>query len=441
MVANFNPSWGRIVAALRVAVVAAGGTPTVTAYQANWGGCIKAIDELRAAIVAAGNATAVMTAHTAAADPHAQYALDTDLAVYASHVANTSNPHSTTAAQVGAIATTAAGAASGVATLDGSSKLTSSQLPLGSSAATACAGNDARLTDARTPTAHNQTASTITDFTTAAQLVPDGILSQGRLTFTSGNGLTTADVTAATTVYYTPYVGNGIHLWNGSAWQFYAFTELSLSLSGLTANTNYDVFLHDSAGLTLTAVAWTNSTTRASAVSLRNGTWVKTADDRRLLGTFRTTSVTGQSEDSALKRFLSNVYNLQMRALSQTDTTASWTYTTAAWRQTRATATNQVEVLLALDARQVSVVFQQRITMIGYCGLGVDSTTTPYTASLYGGFSAVSGHDNASYAFLNTNLIGLGYHAIAMIEFGGTTSTFVGAGSPAQCNLKGFVIG
>lgn len=66
--------------------------------------------------------------HGAAADPHPQYALDTEK-----------------------------GAASGIATLDGAGKLTSSQLPLGTSASTAAAGNDSRLSDSRTPLAHAST--------------------------------------------------------------------------------------------------------------------------------------------------------------------------------------------------------------------------------------------------------------------------------------------
>lgn len=48
-----------------------------------------------------------------------------------SHTGNTSNPHSTTAAQVGAIATTARGAANGVASLDSSSKIPDAQIPDG----------------------------------------------------------------------------------------------------------------------------------------------------------------------------------------------------------------------------------------------------------------------------------------------------------------------
>jgi len=58
--------------------------------------------------------------------------------------------------------------------------------------------------------------------------VPPG----GRLTLTSGTPVTTSDVTAATSVYYTPYVGNKISLYNGWEWIFHEFSELSLSLSG-----------------------------------------------------------------------------------------------------------------------------------------------------------------------------------------------------------------
>jgi hypothetical protein len=51
--------------------------------------------------------------------------------------------------------TTNKNAASGYAGLDGSSKLTGSQIPYGSSSNTAAQGNDSRLSDSRTPTAHH----------------------------------------------------------------------------------------------------------------------------------------------------------------------------------------------------------------------------------------------------------------------------------------------
>lgn len=74
---------------------------------------------------APGTALALLTAHTNATDPHAQYATDADLA---SHTNNSSNPHGTTAAQVGAIAATEKAAANGVATLGADGFLTAAQV-------------------------------------------------------------------------------------------------------------------------------------------------------------------------------------------------------------------------------------------------------------------------------------------------------------------------
>lgn len=48
----------------------------------------------------------------------------------------------------------AIGAANGVASLDGSSKIPIAQVPTGSTSSTVALGNDSRLSDARTPTAH-----------------------------------------------------------------------------------------------------------------------------------------------------------------------------------------------------------------------------------------------------------------------------------------------
>jgi hypothetical protein len=53
----------------------------------------------------------------------------TTLEATANHLANTSNPHNVTAAQIGAIATTEKGVANGVATLDGAGKVPTAQIP------------------------------------------------------------------------------------------------------------------------------------------------------------------------------------------------------------------------------------------------------------------------------------------------------------------------
>lgn len=135
-------------------------------------------------------------------------------------------------------------------------------------------------------------------------------IADGRLTLTSGTPVTTSDVTGATSVYYTPYIGNQIGLYTGSAWVSYTFAELSLALGTLTSGLPYDVFLDYNDGTPqLAMTAWTNDTTRATALVRQDGILVKTGDtQQRYLGTFYTTSTT-TTEDSAANRYLKNYYN------------------------------------------------------------------------------------------------------------------------------------
>jgi len=110
-------------------------------------------------------------------------------------------------------------------------------------------------------TSGNVLTSNGTTWTSAASTGGGGgsnSIADGRLTLTSGTPVTTADVTAATTLYYTPYTGNSISLFDGtSTWTVRTFSELSLSLSGYTANTNYDIYAF-----------W-----NGSAVALESQTW------------------------------------------------------------------------------------------------------------------------------------------------------------------------
>jgi len=184
-------------------------------------------------------------------------------------------------------------------------------------------------------------------------------IAQGRLTLASGDPNPGTDQTAATTLYYAPFNGgNAISLYNAAAgrWDLYSFTERSLSLTGLAADTNFDIFLYDDTGtLTLEAVAWSDSTAggsaRASAISRRNGVWVKTSDDRRYLGTIRTTGTTGQCEDSLLRRFVWNVQNQVMRPLFTTDTPIHYYTTTATLRLYNNNADFRVELVVGLANR------------------------------------------------------------------------------------------
>jgi hypothetical protein len=211
-------------------------------------------------------------------------------------------------------------------------------------------------------------------------------LAEGRLTLTSGTPVTTADVSAAVTIYYTPASGNRIALYDGSAsWNVRTFTEVSLSISSCTASKPYDVWLYDNAGtVTAEMLVWTNTTTRATALTRQDGIYVKTGDStRRYVGTFFCNGTGGQTDDTVLKRYVWNFYNRMRRPLQRYETTTSWTYSTATVRQANGAAANQVDVMVGvaesvLDLSLAGVIATNNSggTVNVSIGIGEDSTTT-----------------------------------------------------------------
>jgi hypothetical protein len=246
----------------------------------------------------------------------------------------------------------------------------------------------------------------------------------GRLTLESGVPISTTNQTAKTTLYFTPYNGNSVSLYDGSEWDLFSFSELSLSLSGYTANTNYDIFIYNNSGtLTLESTAWTNNTTRATALVLQDGVHVKSgATTRRYLGTIRITGTSGQCEDSANRRFLWNYYN-QVEKVSTLNyyPGASHTYTTSTWRSWNNNTTvgqTRLEVIRGLNQSPFETkVWCEMIN--GWSSIAVDSTNI---ANSY--FKANSGGTGAADSFNKFLNINEGYHYLQTIQYGTTGSTF-----------------
>lgn len=264
---------------------------------------------------------------------------------------------------------------------------------------------------------------------------------QGRLTLTPGVPVTTADVIGAGTIYFTPFRGNHVALYNGSAWVGYTFTERSLALA-VTSGKNYDVFLYDNAGtLTLELSApWTNDTTRADAIALQDGVYVKSgAPTRRLVGTIRA-SGTNTTEDSGGgtttqvggKRFVWNAYNRVKRTLLVIDTTNNWAYGTDTWRQAGGVAGNKVEYVAglsedAVEAHTYGIVYAfGNALRAAKVGVGLDSTTAA-SGLVQGGFNAAGTGLYAPISAHYEGWPGIGYHALNWLERGADgTSTFLG---------------
>lgn len=128
-------------------------------------------------------------------------------------------------------------------------------------------------------------------------------VANGRLSLSDAEAVVTTDIYDANFIYYHPYNGNKIALWNvdQSKWEVKTIPgTISKQLLDCTANTNYDVFIYlDGIELKLETVPWTNSNPGALPPILpsKDGVLVKPLEsNKRLIGCIRTT-------DSCLSQF------------------------------------------------------------------------------------------------------------------------------------------
>lgn len=286
-----------------------------------------------------------------------------------------------------------------------------------------------------------------------------------RLTLTTGVPVTTADVTAAGTLYWSPClpsnglaVTNGyVRTYDGTRIRLQEFAQQSLALT-LTSGKNYDVFQKNSDLSMVLSNAWTNDTTRADALALVKDLIVANADNTYLwIGTIRA-SGTNTTEDSkggtttqvGGKRFVWNAYNQMPRPLAVIDTTDSWSYTTGTWRQGDGATGNKVEYVTGAASTKAaaqmrgSAFLQTNSARPSHVGVGVDSITVQsgLVAPGYNN-SAVAANELALFGEY-AGYPGLGYHYLAWLEFGADgTCLFLGdnGGDGTQCGLFAEILG
>lgn len=271
-------------------------------------------------------------------------------------------------------------------------------------------------------------------------------LAQGRITLTSGTAITTSDVTAATTVYWTPYKGNQISVYTGTGWQLRTFSEMSIAVPAV-ATQMYDLFFdYNSNSPQLVATAWTNDTTRATNLTTQDGILVKSGTlTQRYLGSFRTVA-SGQTEDSIANRFVWNYYNRTPRFMRAVDTTDTWNYSTATYRQSNANAANQLNMVIGVSedlvvADAVSA-WVNSTAAFNNCvsGIGVDSTTVN-SAQIQ--FTARNQGNNVTPATSNyKGYPGIGKHSLMWLEIGGGSNTqtwFGDNGGVGQNGITGVI--
>ncbi len=267
-----------------------------------------------------------------------------------------------------------------------------------------------------------------------------------RLSLSSSNPVPSSNVPSGSTLYLTPYTSGRASVYNGTQWVNLNISEVSKTLSCMTSDKNYDVFLFlsgNTVAIELSA-AWTNDTTRSEAISRQDGVYVKSSDQtRRYVGTIRSVSSTAVS-DSQSRRFVWNYYNRVERSLKVTESADSWIYNTAAFRPSNNNIYNSFEFVTG-DSTLLAV----RAQSIGGCsggaayagvGIGIDSTTVN-SADVFGqNVNTLNSVIPAEYRGRPS----VGYHRITWLEAGGGVANmtwFGDAGQPTlyQMGMIGFI--
>ena len=281
------------------------------------------------------------------------------------------------------------------------------------------------------------------------------IFPEGRLTLTSATPVMTASVTAATTVYYTPYVGNLMPIYDGTNVIPNSLAEVSVVLgSNWTTNSNWDVFIASDSGTlrACTGPAWTSSTARGTGAGTTelervNGlvlnkvsltcrynnttTFTVAADRGTYVGSFRTAAA-GQvnyifgavaANGTAADFGIWNMYNRVRVATMVGDNTDTWTYGSAnTWRAANGSSTIRVSAIRGFDEDGIEATYQgfaaSGAGAIAASGVGLDSTTGFSGSTFFTSQTAFGLALPAKYS----GLMGLGYHYVSAIEYNSTAT-------------------
>lgn len=103
----------------------------------------------------------------------------------------------------------------------------------------------------------------------------------GRLTLDVNNPVMAGNVTAVGTIYYAPFIGATIPIWNGGLFAPYTFTQLQMNINPTDhpANKMFDLFVIEDGTVErlCTGPAWTSDTVRSLSIGYQQGIQVNSA--------------------------------------------------------------------------------------------------------------------------------------------------------------------
>jgi hypothetical protein len=192
------------------------------------------------------------------------------------------------------------------------------------------------------------------------EILPVGTITgivEGRLSVSSTEPV--ADGTATDAIYFVPFGGSHISLWDSLSanWRIFEFSALTLNINPLTASNVYDVYAYIDSGDAAVEVddtPWTDNQT-PNATDLQDGVIVKSGDPtRRLIGSFYMVS-DAECIDTEGKRYLYNLYNQVPRKLYYATSDNFWNSSGGTWQGWNSVTTTQVSVLTRNPSRALSL--------------------------------------------------------------------------------------
>lgn len=272
---------------------------------------------------------------------------------------------------------------------------------------------------------------------------------QGRLTLTTALPVLTSTVSGATTVYYTPYVGRYVPIYNGSSFDMtdiggelsQATTDSAKSPAACTTNSNYDLFVWSDSGtyrctrgplwssdtargtgagtteLQMVAGIYTNKNAITNGPAANRGTYVGTI---RTNGSSQVDFIVGGDGAGGVAGFVGlwNAYGRVNASLVSRDSVDSSAYASVAWRIFMNGSGNKHSFIRGLDLDGVNAsaggIFAGGAGF-GANGVGLDSTTALAAGSSTGYINSTGAAGAWSCAY--GGLPGLGFHYIALIEY------------------------
>jgi hypothetical protein len=277
------------------------------------------------------------------------------------------------------------------------------------------------------------------------------VIPNGRLTLTTVTPVLSSNVTGATSIYYTPYNGSLIPIYDGTNWLLYNFSELTNTTTNnttnpaaCTTNSNYDLFVWVNSGtVTLSrGPAWSSDTSRGTGAGTTelqriNGLWTNkvaitngpAANKGTYVGTIRTDgssqvnwniSPAAAAGGTEAKLHVFNAYNRVNFTGISLDSTGSWTYGTATWRSLDNSTSNRISYIDGLGEISVQAVLHGGVNQssggIYHFGINRDSTSaTPVLESM-----SQIGATNGTIICPTFFGPSLGYHYLQAMEAAGS---------------------